>query len=78
IATAAVVEGGIEALQMQLAKAFIDQWGNLAKQGTTMIIPTDLSNIGSVVGTAMQIVKATSGAALNEPPQPRGSVPNAG
>ena len=35
-ATAAVVDGGIEAVQMQLAKDFIDKWGNLAKQGTAM------------------------------------------
>src|SRR5487761_507078 len=62
IAAAAVVDGGIEALQMQLAKDFIDKWGNLAKQGTTMIIPADLGNIGSVVGTALQIVKGSSDA----------------
>lgn len=60
IATAAVVDGGIEALQMQLAKDFIDKWGNLAKQGTTMIIPADLGNIGGLVGTALQIVKGSS------------------
>ena len=75
IATAAVVEGGIEALQMQLAKSYIDQWGNLAKQGTTMIIPTDLGNIGAMVGTALQIVKGSSIASPGAPPRPTGSVP---
>ncbi len=75
IATAAVVEGGIEALQMQLAKSYIDQWGNLAKQGTTMIIPTDLGNIGAMVGTALQIVKGSSIASPGAPPRPSGSVP---
>ena len=74
IATAAVVEGGIEALQMQLAKNFIDQWGNLAKQGTTMIIPTDLGNIGAMVGTALQIVKGSSVAS----PRAISSVPTTG
>lgn len=78
IATAAVVEGGIEALQMQLAKDFIDKWGNLAKQGTTMIIPADLGNIGAVVGTALQIVKGNSGTSLTASPRPGGSVPAAG
>ena len=76
IATAAIVDGGIEALQMQLAKAFIDQWGNLAKQGTTMIIPADLGNIGSVVGTALQIVKGSSGTSLRAPSRTGGSVPD--
>jgi regulator of protease activity HflC (stomatin/prohibitin superfamily) len=60
IANAAVVDGGIEALQMQVAKSFIDQWGNLAKVGTTMIIPADLGNFGAMVGSALQIVKANS------------------
>jgi regulator of protease activity HflC (stomatin/prohibitin superfamily) len=75
IATSAVVEGGIEALQMQLAKSFIDQWGYLAKQSTTMIIPADLGNIGALVGTALQIVKGNS----ITPPQPGpASVPTVG
>ncbi len=78
IATAAVVDGGIEAVQMQLAKDFIDKWGNLAKQGTTMIIPADLGNIGAVVGTALQIVKGNSGAAHTASPRAGGSVPQAG
>jgi regulator of protease activity HflC (stomatin/prohibitin superfamily) len=61
IAAAAVAEGGIEALQMQVAKSYIDQWGNLAKAGTTMIVPADLGNIGAMVGTALEIVKGSSG-----------------
>ena len=72
IATAAVVEGGIEALQMQLAKDYIDQWGNLAKASTTMIIPTDLGNIGAIVGTALQIVRGNSGTSLTGRPGPAG------
>jgi regulator of protease activity HflC (stomatin/prohibitin superfamily) len=75
IAAAAVVEGGIQALQMQLAKDFIDRWANLAKQSTTMIIPADLGNIGAMVGTALSIVKDTS---RIPPATPPGSVPSIG
>ena len=78
IATAAVVDGGIEALQMQLAKSFIDQWGNLAKQSTTMIIPAELGNIGGMVGTALQIVKGSSIPSSGAAQRPSGSVPVAG
>ena len=60
------------------AKDFIDKWGNLAKQGTTMIIPADLGNIGAVVGTALQIVKGNSGTSLTASPRSGGSVPVAG
>jgi regulator of protease activity HflC (stomatin/prohibitin superfamily) len=75
IGKAAVVDGGIEALQMQVAKDFIDKWGNLAKQGTTMIIPADLGNIGAVVGTALQIVKRNPDASARTSPRPGASVP---
>jgi regulator of protease activity HflC (stomatin/prohibitin superfamily) len=78
IATSAVVEGGLEALQMQIAKNYIDQWGNLAKQGTTMIIPTDLGNIGAMVGTALQIVRGSSIGGPGGAPRPGGSVPAVG
>jgi regulator of protease activity HflC (stomatin/prohibitin superfamily) len=81
IAAGAVVDGGIEALQMQIAKNFIDQWGNLAKQSTTMIIPAELGNIGAMVGTALQIVKGNSAippAAPQLPPRASGSVPATG
>ncbi|MHB1532329.1 SPFH domain-containing protein [Acidithiobacillus sp.] len=57
IGAAANEPGGIEALQMQLAKDFIEKWGNLAKAGTTLVIPADLGNIGAVVGTALEMVK---------------------
>ncbi|WP_227003297.1 SPFH domain-containing protein [Kozakia baliensis] len=57
VAASAVVDGGIEALQMQLARDFIGKWGNLAKESTTMIVPADLGNIGAIVGTALQMVK---------------------
>ncbi|MDA8052519.1 MAG: paraslipin [Rhodospirillales bacterium] len=78
IAAAAVVEGGIEALQMQLAKDFIDRWANLAKQSTTLIVPADLGNIGALVGTALSIVKGSSKLAPPAAPPPPGSVPAAG
>jgi regulator of protease activity HflC (stomatin/prohibitin superfamily) len=80
IGEAAVTEGGMAALQMQLAKDFIGQWGNLAKQGTALIVPADLGNIGAVVGTALQMVRAEPGAATGSPAVPRApsSVPTTG
>ena len=76
IAAAAITNGGIEALQMQLAKDYIDKWGNLAKVGTSIVVPADLGNIGAMVATAMSIVKGNSVASA--PRQVSGSVPEAG
>ena len=76
IAAAAVTDGGIEALQMQLAKDYIDKWGNLAKVGTSIVVPADLGNIGAMVATAMSIVRGNSLASA--PRQVSGSVPEVG
>ena len=59
IASASSEPGGIEALQMQVAKDFIAQWGNLAKQTTSLIIPSDLGNVGGLVASAMKIVQSS-------------------
>ncbi|MCE5393616.1 MAG: SPFH/Band 7/PHB domain protein [Acidithiobacillus sp.] len=57
IGKAAREPGGMEALQMQLAKDYIDKWGNLAKAGTSLVIPADLGNVGALVSTALAIVQ---------------------
>ncbi len=75
IAAAVAIEGGLEALQLQVARDFIDRWANLAKQSTTMIIPADLGNIGAMIGTALAIIKGESKLGAMSPP---GSVPVTG
>ena len=57
IGEAAHEPGGFEALQMQLAKDYIEKWGNLAKSSTSLVIPADLGNVGALVGTALSMVK---------------------
>ncbi|MDD2751381.1 MAG: band-7 C-terminal domain-containing protein, partial [Acidithiobacillus sp.] len=57
IGSAAREPGGYEALQMQLAKDYIEKWGYLAKSSTSLVIPSDLGNIGALVGTALSMVK---------------------
>jgi regulator of protease activity HflC (stomatin/prohibitin superfamily) len=80
IGEAAEAQGGMAALQMQLARDFIAQWGNLAKAGTTMIVPSNLGDVGSMVATALQMVRADARAP--SPPaasgQMTGSLPGAG
>ncbi len=81
IGEAASSAGGMEALQMQVAKEFIAQWGNLAKVGNTLIIPAPLADVGALVAGAMQIIRKTEPAsrAAGAPPAGlgRGSVPEA-
>ncbi|MEY2342628.1 SPFH domain-containing protein [Acidithiobacillus sp. IBUN Pt1247-S3] len=65
IGAAAREPGGIEALQMQLAKDYIEKWGNLAKASTNLVIPADLGNVGALVSTALAIVQKNGAAAMS-------------
>ncbi|BDQ38051.1 paraslipin [Pseudodesulfovibrio nedwellii] len=52
--------GGTEAMNLKVAEQYIDEFGNLAKENNTMIIPTDLANMGGMVAAATEIIKKTS------------------
>lgn len=49
--------GGFEAVQMRLGERFIEQFGRIAKEGTTIILPANLADVGSFVATATEFVK---------------------
>ncbi len=50
-------DGGDEAVQLRVAEHYIETFGNLAKQGNSLIIPSNLSDISSVIATAMSVIK---------------------
>ncbi len=59
IATAINTEGGMLAVNQKLATQYIEQFGNLAKVGNTMIIPSNLTDVAGLIATAMATVKQT-------------------
>ncbi|MFA5256566.1 MAG: band-7 C-terminal domain-containing protein [Opitutales bacterium] len=50
--------GGAEAVNLRVAEQYVREFGNLAKINNTMIIPANLSDISSVVATAMKTLSA--------------------
>jgi regulator of protease activity HflC (stomatin/prohibitin superfamily) len=50
-------EGGIEALQLRVAEQYIQQFGNLAKASTTLVLPANAADVGSMVALAMQVLR---------------------
>jgi regulator of protease activity HflC (stomatin/prohibitin superfamily) len=50
--------GGVEALQLQVAKEYVNQFGNIAKEGTTILLPANLADLGGLVETALQIIRS--------------------
>ncbi len=61
VADAIQTNRGMEAVQLRVAEQYIEQFGKLAKEGNTMIIPANLTDISSIVATAMSVVKETQG-----------------
>lgn len=51
--------GGFEAVQLKVAEQYVTQFGHLAKQNNTMIIPTNLADIAGFVATAMSTIQKT-------------------
>ncbi len=57
VAAAVNAEGGHEAMQLRVAEQYVEQFGELAKQGNTLVIPADLSNVASMISLATSVLK---------------------
>ena len=51
--------GGIEAMQLRIGEEYVRQFGKLAKESTTLIVPGELSDLASVVTMATSIIRRT-------------------
>lgn len=58
VAQAIQSPGGMEAVNFKVAEKYVEAFGNVAKQGNTLILPGNLADMGGLVATAMSIVKA--------------------
>jgi regulator of protease activity HflC (stomatin/prohibitin superfamily) len=74
--------GGIEAVQLRVAEKYVEQFGHLAKVNNTVILPATLSDVGSMIAAAMNVLRsADPGQVRNTvvpPPAPRpqaGAIP---
>jgi hypothetical protein len=39
-------------MELRIAEQYIQQFGNLAKSGNTLVLPAELSNVGSMIALA--------------------------
>ena len=58
VAQAIQSPGGMDAVNLKVAEKYVEAFGNIAKEGNTLILPGNLAEMGSMVATAMSIVKA--------------------
>ncbi len=58
VAKAIQTNGGMEAVQLRVAENLVEQFGKMAKTNNTLILPANFSDMGSIVASAMTIIKS--------------------
>ena len=56
VASAMNEPGGMNAANLKVAEIYVHAFANLAKTGNTLIVPSNLSDIATLVGSAMKII----------------------
>jgi len=57
VASALVSDGGHEAMQLRVAQQYINEFGNLAKSGNTLVVPANLADLSSMIALATNIAR---------------------
>jgi len=57
IAQAIQEKGGMEAVNLRIAEQYLTEFGKLAKENNTMILPADLTDVSKVIATAASVIK---------------------
>ena len=63
VAEALNSDGGDKAMQLRVAEDYLERFGNLAKEGNTLIVPANLSDVSSMIGAATSVLSGVRPAA---------------
>ena len=66
VANAVQTDGGREAMQLRIAEDYVEQFGNLAKDANTLVVPANLADVSSMIALATSIFKRSPGSQSNE------------
>jgi regulator of protease activity HflC (stomatin/prohibitin superfamily) len=73
VAEAIQVSGGTEAVQLRVAEQYIGQFGELARKGTTLVLPANVADVGSMIALAMSAIRTDGTSPVpTTPVRPRG------
>jgi regulator of protease activity HflC (stomatin/prohibitin superfamily) len=56
VAEAINLPGGYEAVQLRVAEQYIGQFGQLAKESNTIVLPASVADVGSMIALAMKVI----------------------
>ncbi|RKP52697.1 SPFH domain-containing protein [Trinickia fusca] len=66
IANAIQSTGGMDAVNLKVAEQYVNAFGNLAKTGNTLIVPGNLSDLSTMIASALTIVSRGKSAQAGE------------
>ena len=53
-------------MQLRVAEQYLHEFGNLAKESTTMILPATISDVASMIALAMNVVNNSHSVSLRQ------------
>ncbi len=56
VAEAIKLPGGYEAVQLRVAEQYITQFGELARESNTLVLPANVADVGSMIALAMKAI----------------------
>jgi regulator of protease activity HflC (stomatin/prohibitin superfamily) len=68
VADAIRTDGGMEAVQLRVAEQYVTQFGQIARQTNTVVVPANVSDVAGMIAAAMKVFDSARG---NSNLQPR-------
>lgn len=59
VAAATEMAGGMQAVNLKVAEQYVAAFAQMAKTNNTLVVPANLADLGSLISSAMTVVKAT-------------------
>ena len=57
VAEAIESPGGMNAVNLKVAEKYVEAFAHVAKEGTTLILPNNLADMGAMIAAAMSVIK---------------------
>jgi len=57
VAQAVSEQGGTEAMQLRVAEQYVEQFGQIAKAGNTLVVPANLGDVSSMIALATRLAR---------------------
>jgi regulator of protease activity HflC (stomatin/prohibitin superfamily) len=62
VAAATQVPGGLDAVRLRVAEQYVGQFGELAREANTVVLPANVADVASMIALAMNVIRQGKGA----------------